>query len=205
MVRRLSHQNVPLSTRPRCTLHFLSSPFGRAVFPKKCLNFILRKSAFCHPSRFVADSSYGRPILLSITQRVTVTFHPLIPSAFSPLADPTLTSLQRDPLIWIKHQVRCVRSLSLPWDQSFSLPHRADSQDHLTDAYITFSGTRSSLRIQMSWLKHHLATTLGSISAWPNRLLPLIKTYAPIWTSIPMTSRHTSKMNTISELLPFVI
>lgn len=90
-VRRLSYQNVPLRTRPKCTLHFLSSPFGRAVFPKMCLNFILRKSPVCHLSRFVADSSYGGPILLSLPQRVTVTFHPLIPSAFSPLADLTLT------------------------------------------------------------------------------------------------------------------
>jgi len=87
MVRRLSHQNVPLRTRPKCILHFPSSPFRSAVFPKKvCLNSILRKSPVCHLSRFVADNSYGRPIVLSLPPRVTVTFHPLIPSTFSPLA-----------------------------------------------------------------------------------------------------------------------
>lgn len=174
-VRRLSHQTVPFRTRPKCALHIPSSPFGRAVFPKKCVwtsSYASRRSVICRDSLLtIVRDAPSFSLFLSVLQSRFIPWYPL---NFHHLqAQP---SLQRDPLIWIKHQVRCVRSLSFPRDQSFSLPHWADSQDLLTDAYITFSGTRSSLRIQMSWLKHHLATTLGSISAWRNRLLPLIKT-----------------------------
>jgi hypothetical protein len=85
--RRLSHHLSQVYT----TFPFL--PSRKDGLPEKvCLNFILRKSPVCHLSRFVADNSYGRSIGLSLPHRVTVTFHPLIPSAFSPLAGLTVPS-----------------------------------------------------------------------------------------------------------------
>ena len=150
-------------------------PFRRVVFPKKCVwtsSYASRRSVICRDSLLtIVTFAPSFSLLLRVLESRFVPWYLL---HFHHLQ--AYPSLQRDPLIWIKHEVRCLRSLYLPRDQSFSLPHWADSQD-LTDAYITFSGTRSRLRIQMSWLKHHLATTLGSISAWRNRLLPLIKTW----------------------------
>lgn len=127
------------------------------------------------------------PFILNILQ--TATFLPSIPSEFPPFGVLTFPSLIPFNLDKTRSETR---SLYFPRDQSLSLPHWAVSQVHLVDAYITFPWTICSLGIQIRGLEHHLATTLGSIAALRNSVLPEVKTFTMKMSSIRRKSDHAA-------------